>query len=149
MRLLPAFVLFFQLAAYEVPHVCVRDIVAPSYPRLARMAQLQGSVWLELKIDQSDRILSAQGSGAHRLLVEEAEKNIRQWTFAPIAGAVRFPITHRIEFRYQLKGKPRYDEPIPKVIFHLPDRVEITSPPFEMQTEAASHAGGRGLGRGL
>ena len=127
--------LLCQLTGQGPQRLCVQDIVVPGYPRLARIAQLEGSVSLELRIGEDGTVLSAEGSGAHPLLVQEAEKNIREWTFAMFPQSTEFPISHRIVFTYRLQGKPEYREPIPRVVLHLPDRVEIISRPSEVQPQ--------------
>jgi TonB family protein len=111
----------------------VHEIVVPTYPRLARVAQLEGSPSVELEIGKDGKVLSAKGSGAHPLLVQDAEKCLRQWVFAPIPEGLKLPVKHKVTFRYKLQGKPQYYDPVPRVVLHLPDLVEITSRPYEIQ----------------
>jgi hypothetical protein len=101
----------------------VRHIVSPGYPRLARIAQLQGPISVDVWIAPDGKIVSAKASGAHQLLLRETEDNVRKWIFEPSA----------IHYRYILTGKQMYADPVPAVSFDLPNEVEIRSNPFEPQ----------------
>ena len=115
--------------------LCVRRIVVPGYSGLARMAWLQGELRVEIEIDAYGKVISAKGTGAHPLLLEEAEKNLRQWIFGPFHKGIKFPIRHSVIYIYALKGKEVYRAPPPKVVLELPDRVSITSQPPEPQPQ--------------
>lgn len=54
----------------------------PTYPAMARQIRLQGTVTVQVLIDEAGRVLSAKGSG-HPLLIPEAEKAARQARFSP------------------------------------------------------------------
>ena len=54
----------------------------PTYPAMARQIRLQGTVTVQVLIDETGRVLSAKGTG-HPLLVPEAEKAARQARFSP------------------------------------------------------------------
>ena len=54
----------------------------PSYPPMARQIRLQGTVTVQVLIDEKGQVVSAKGSG-HPLLVSEAEKAARQARFSP------------------------------------------------------------------
>jgi len=107
----------------------VRHIVSPGYPRLARIAQLQGPISVDVRIAPDGKIVSAKASGAHQLLLRETEDNVRKWIFEPSATE-----SHQIiHYRYILTGKQMYADPVPAVSFDLPNEVEIRSNPFEPQ----------------
>ncbi|HKP80997.1 MAG TPA: energy transducer TonB [Pyrinomonadaceae bacterium] len=53
----------------------------PSYPKLALQIGLQGTVTVQVLIDEDGRVLSAKGTG-HPLLVPEAEKAAKQARFS-------------------------------------------------------------------
>lgn len=137
----PLVCLLFSMSAvcYGGDDVCVRHLVVPGFPRLARMARLQGPVTIEIEIGEDGKVVSAKASGVHRLLERASEENIRQWTFRP-ATLTGSPISRqlRITYTYKLVGKEQYDDPPPYVVFDLPHRVEITSRPPEPQPAAAS-----------
>jgi TonB family protein len=54
----------------------------PIYPKMAVQIRLQGTVTVQVLIDESGRVVSAKGSG-HPLLIPEAEKAARQARFSP------------------------------------------------------------------
>ena len=54
----------------------------PIYPPMARQIRLQGTVSVQVLIDESGRVVSAKGSG-HPLLVVEAQKAAMQARFSP------------------------------------------------------------------
>ena len=123
------------VASHGADQICVRHLPVPGYPRLARMARLQGSVSVELEIGADGKVLSAKGSGAHRLLARASEENIRQWSFGAVpGGAASVPARrHRVIYVYKLEGKEEcYDSP-PIVVLDLPDRIQVTGHPPEPQ----------------
>jgi protein TonB len=54
----------------------------PAYPAMARQIRLQGTVTVQVLIDETGRVVSAKGSG-HPLLVGEAQKAAMQARFSP------------------------------------------------------------------
>jgi len=114
--------------------LCVREVLVPGYPVLARVAKLQGSIVVELEIGRQGKILSAKASGGHKFLMREAEKNVLHWSFAPLPESEKVPLKHTITYVYKLEGKPVDYNPVPTVLLHLPDRVEITTRPLAPQT---------------
>lgn len=118
-----------SLAAQE--HLCVRDLAVPYYAPLARMARLQGKVVLDIQVLADGHVGDVKASGAEPLLQQEAEKNIRKWTFGNLPQGSKFPIYHRIVYVYRLEGKPTFANEY-TYVFHLPDYVEIvTQPPAQ------------------
>jgi len=67
-------------AAPQAKDIAIREIVVPTYPHLAWLARLQGSLEMDLQVGQDGEVQSAKVQGAHPLLREESEKNIRSWT---------------------------------------------------------------------
>ena len=58
-------------------------LVAPGYPELARIAQIQGTVNVRVHLGQTGGVLSMEVTGGHTLLKEEVERNIAKWRFQP------------------------------------------------------------------
>ena len=112
---------------------CVRYIVAPGYPRLARMARLQGSVTVEVKVAEDGRVLSAKGIGAHNLLIRASEENVAHWIFDTGLDKNGASIKRTVIYVYRLEGKEQYYDSMPLVVFDLPGHVEITAHPPEPQ----------------
>src|SRR5690242_15360424 len=101
--------------------LCVRHLVVPEYPRLARMARLQGAVTVAIKIDTQGSVVSAKASGASKLLQRAAEQNVRQWTFCPrpVSGGTSSNWS-TITFVYRLEGREEYYDPPTRVAMDLP-----------------------------
>ena len=57
--------------------------VAPSYPQALRTARLKGDVIVEVKIDQSGSVISAEAVSGHRALIELCIKAAKAWQFSP------------------------------------------------------------------
>jgi protein TonB len=55
----------------------------PVYPQLARTAGIQGIVTVEILIDETGRVLSANATGGHPLLRQEAERAAFRTRFSP------------------------------------------------------------------
>ena len=134
-RLLICLTISPSVIAAESP-VYVKYIVVPSYVSLARSARLQGTVSLELEIDHDGKVLKAKGSGAHPLLIKEAEQNVRLWTFGFLQRSAEFPLHHKMDYIFRLEGDERYHDPPPRVVLVLPYRVEITSHPPQVMPQA-------------
>ena len=114
--------------------ICVRHLIVPGYPRLARSARLQGSVSVEITIDAEGKVVSAKASGASKLLQRAAEQNLLQWIFYPTrAPAGSSPTRSTMTFVYRLEGKEEYYDPPPRIIMDLPSHVDIVSNPPEPQ----------------
>ena len=107
----------------------VVDIVSPGYPPLARMAKLQGLVRVVVEISENGNVMSVATTGADQILQTAAAKNIRLWTFRSRTGVKS---RHVVTYVYRLEGGPSKHAECPEIVFHLPDRVEISSKPVEV-----------------
>ena len=74
MRLVFGGVLFMaaSVVSWAGDGLCLRHVVVPEYPSLARQARIQGSVILNIDIAENGEVVAP--SGAHRLLQDAAEK---------------------------------------------------------------------------
>jgi TonB family protein len=106
--------------------ICVRDLVVPGYPPLARMAKLEGSVTVEIEINADGKVTSAKAAGADPILQRAAETNIRLWTFGSRTESADSPQKHTVVYVYKLTKEYMR---CAQVILHLPDRVEISQEP--------------------
>ena len=64
----------------------VRKIVSrvpPQYPTLARSMNIKGSVRAVALVAPNGTVKSVEVKGGHPVLVEEAQKALRQWKFEP------------------------------------------------------------------
>jgi hypothetical protein len=125
------FVLFTLTTASSVAQLCVQRVVTPAYPRLARIAQIQGKVTVELTVDSGGKIAVGKATGP-KLLIENTEENLRHWILCPADSQRSFTIT----YSYLLQGQRQYHDGPSDVIFQLPQSVTITARPYEPQPSA-------------
>jgi TonB family protein len=119
------------MAGCQKQQLQVRDFVAPDYPRDANVANIQGTVTVNILIGPDGKVIQARGSGAHAILVEAAETNVRQWVFGPLPAVGEYPISHTVTYVYKLEEPPAYVLLFPTIRTHLPDRVELQARLFE------------------
>jgi TonB family protein len=100
-----------------------RPLVSP-WPLIARDAQIQGLVDMQLIISSDGLVSSANAISGHPVLKQAAEKNIRRWKFDPSSAGSR-PLTVKYEFRLELPKT--YYRPESQNIFELPTRVTVIS----------------------
>jgi protein TonB len=77
----------------------------PAYPVAAKQARIQGTVYMELTLDETGTVESVNVVSGHPLLIESAEACVRKWVYAPpiLNGKpVRVIIPVRINFRLAL-----------------------------------------------
>lgn len=97
---------------------------SPIYNELARVARLQGDVKLKVSIGRDGRVskvLVAQPA-PHKLLQDEAVKNIEKWTFN--SGEER---TLEITYQFRLVEPELYYTPPSRVAVDFPSTVHIES----------------------
>jgi TonB family protein len=112
-----------------VDSTCVKHILVPGYPHLARAATLQGTVTVEVDVDSDGNVASKRSSGANELLQRASEANVAQWKFCPASGATGAR-KHSIIYIYKLEGPKEYPvDSAPIVSIDLPNRVEIVARP--------------------
>ena len=61
--------------------------VQPSYPALAKAAEVSGSVVVEVIVDEEGNVESARAVNGHPLLRDAAIEAARRWQFTPTALA--------------------------------------------------------------
>ena len=77
----------------------------PQYPKLARLAQLEGTVFVSAYIDTTGKVIRAHvAQSAHEILDTAALQAIKQWEFSPamnrdkpVAVWITIPITFRLK----------------------------------------------------
>lgn len=83
-----------------------RENPKPEYPRLARRRAYQGTVVLEVLVDQEGRVVDLRvfASSGHQVLDRAAMKSVKTWLFEPgMRGDQRVAMWVRIPIRFQLK----------------------------------------------
>jgi TonB-like protein len=103
----------------DAPLPVVRAAEMPLYPHLARIARIEGTVRLQVWTDGSS-VVKVQRTGAHKLLMDAAEENLKTWRFYP-HKATSFDVV----FVYSLEKEEVSGWVNPSIVLHLPTRVEI------------------------
>lgn len=125
--------LLLTLNSYQtVDATCVKHILVPRYPRLARLAQLQGAVTVKIEIGIDGTVVSTVSSGPDDLLRRASEENVQHWTFCRAPEGTG-PRMYSLTYVYKLEGAKEYNGSPPIVSIDLPDRVEIIGNPPEPQ----------------
>lgn len=127
MAAITACMMLVECASYAQEGICVRDVVAPDYPPLAEMANLQGSIKVAIEINDQGTVQSAKASGGNPILLREVERNAKQWTFRFLPDEPKSPHGLTVTYVFKLQGEPVDHPRSPMVVFHLPDTVEITA----------------------
>jgi len=104
--------------------ICLVRWESPIYNEVARIGRMQGDVKLQVLIDRDGRVSKAlvAESSSHKLLQDEAVKNIEKWTFN--SGEER---TLEITYQYRLVEPELYYTPPSRVIVDFPATVHIES----------------------
>lgn len=128
-RLWLCFLLLSGQPVFAQETLCVRDLDAPSYPELARQAQVEGVVTVSVAIGSDGRATSSEISGPstyvgtpRALLAEEAQSNIKTWTFS--SGE---PRKVEVTYEFRLEQPKVRTMPQARIHFDLPNHVVITS----------------------
>ncbi len=103
------------LSALSVDDPTTRQPVATrvesiAYPDIARAAQIQGTVDVEIIISSDGGVSSANAISGHPLLKQAAEKNIKTWRFDSSSSVPKI-----------------YYRPESRNIFELPTKVTVMS----------------------
>jgi hypothetical protein len=106
----------------ELPVVTHADV--PSYPPMARIAHITGTVQIEVTIKNGVMAITEVKSPAPPILVNATLENLKTWKFASDANAA-FRITYIYEVEREgtaLPGNPRIE-------MQLPNLIKITAQP--------------------
>jgi TonB family protein len=95
----------------------------PLYPALARAANVEGTIHVEVTTD-GHRVTAARSRDGYRILADAAVKNAQTWEFA-----THEPTTFTITYRYRLVAKLTRNLLGPTVILRLPTEVEVLAMP--------------------
>lgn len=132
-----AWLILTTIAASASSGLCVQHLISPGYPRLARIAQLEGAVTVKAELGSDGTVasvISAGGDSGNKFLLDVSRDNLRQWLFCKAdPSQTKSDREISITYVYKLNGKPAYYEPPAEVVFDLPDRIEITSRPYDPQ----------------
>jgi TonB-like protein len=105
----------------------VQSAEMPLYPELARQARIEGTVRMRVTTNGA-AVTNLTANGAHKLLLEAAEQNVRTWHFYR-----HKPQTFSVTFVYKLEQPEVYGSVNPTLLIELPHRVAVrTKMPIAM-----------------
>jgi outer membrane biosynthesis protein TonB len=106
----------------------IQSAEMPLYPHLARIARIEGTARVEVTTD-GIKIVKVTASGAHNLLLDAAQANIRTWHFYPHERQ-----TFTVSYIYKLESQEVFGFVNPTVLLDLPSRVEIRTKMHPVET---------------
>jgi len=84
---------------------------APAYPAVAKAARAQGTVVVQVVVDEEGRVVSAQAVSGHPLLRQAAQQAAEQARFSPTwLSGQPVKITGTITYNFVLRASARSDE---------------------------------------
>jgi TonB family protein len=84
----------------------------PDYPAIARAAGAQGTVDVEVTVDEQGNVASAHAISGHQLLQNAAVEAARQWSFSPtLLKGQPVKVAGIITFQFTLSGKENESAP--------------------------------------
>ena len=122
-------VLLVSAGCRAVEPIYVKEMPVPHYPAVARMALVQGSTRVDIRINSDGTVSAAKATGGDPILQRSAESNVRLWCFGFASQIKEFPIRHSVLFTYKIVGERAVNPGCASVLLHLPDRIEISARP--------------------
>jgi len=113
----------------------VESMGVPVYPPLARTANVEGVVHLEISTD-GHGVLSARAQDGPKLLAEAAEANARTWRFA-----IHEPATFTVTFRYSLTKNSASQLSGSTIVLRLPTEVNVSTKRWPGTVDMPTHIG--------
>jgi TonB family protein len=123
----------------EEKPLCPTHIQSPGYPRIARVAHVEGKLVLSVTIDAggdvTDVVVTNDGKSLE-LLKRDTIFNARTWRFTkpPLA-----PYKQTIVYEYEIDRALPLDDPRTSVTFDLPGRVTIVTSGVSIQTDRTTN----------
>jgi TonB family protein len=108
-----------QSEAYTPEIPVLKSGEMPVYPHLARLAGIEGTVRVKVTTD-GITVIKISTSGAHKLLVDAAEQNVKTWKLYR-----HKPQTFTVRFVYKLEAPRVYGFANSTVLLELPNRIEV------------------------
>jgi TonB family protein len=105
----------------------VVNAIPAIYPRIAAVAEVSGTVVIEVKIKPDGTVGEANAVDGHKLFRVAAEKSSRLWVFNPITAS-NISRTARLTFAFKL---------IPKVA-NPEDLLPVFMPPYSVESRATT-----------
>ena len=126
------------------PLIYVKHLEPPYYPPLARVTRIQGTVVMMLKLGADGKVLTIEESSdpmkrVSTILRNDAEKNVKTWTFGCVGCAPGASFEHTIKFNYILDDNAALNRS--KVVMDLPDEATMSIGPIPINASATSKKG--------
>jgi TonB family protein len=99
-----------------------------NYPPLARMANVRGSVVVQVTLDETGRVASASALSGTRWLVHSALSNAKRWVFRPNAGKAVVLV-----YQFHIRERCVQYKSASTFAFEAPNFVLVTDCAFEAQ----------------
>jgi len=134
-----------SLPQTETPIIYAKHVEPPYYPPLPRMTRAGGTIEMKLKIGADGAVLSVEstpigfGGKVLAMLKDDAEKNVKTWTFGCAGCAPNAPFEHTIKFKYVLDDK--LPDRTTKTVMDLPDEVTMSAGPIPVEPATTSNKG--------
>jgi len=92
---------------FEPEHYQLAKYVAPDYPRLAMVAQIEGKVEVEIYVDSTRGTVKQEHAiSGHPLLQKSAENAVKEWVFHPADPPLAKPIVAVLNFSLGCDASP-------------------------------------------
>jgi hypothetical protein len=139
-----AIIIVAVLAVAVCPFISAQDAVPvsatpvvkagemPLYPHLARLARIEGTVQVKVTTD-GDNVTRVSAAGAHKLLLDAAEQNVKSWRLYP-----HKPQTFTVTFVYKVERPEVFGLVNPTVTLDLPYHVEVRTKMHTVETTQAN-----------
>ena len=108
------------LVAWSQDWTPSKIVAITEYPRVPRLARVQGTVEVKCTLDANGTVTSAEALSGPQLLQEPARRNALQWKFQPASKEVRGN-SATLMYVFLLEGKPQ-DAPSSTFVFEMPNR---------------------------
>jgi TonB family protein len=116
-------VALFLFVSQTTEPITVTYLESIAYPVVARDAQIQGAVEIDVIVSPDGNVISASANSGHPALKHPAEENVRRWRFAPANTKISFSIVY--EFSLEEPRLPYGSET--KNYFDLPSKVRVVT----------------------
>jgi TonB family protein len=98
----------------------------PLYPSIARSAHIQGTVEIQVRVENGGVVDVRVQSPGSPYLINPTVANIKTWRFEPDTNA-----SFLVKFIYEIRGKETLRPENPRVELDLPRLVKIIARPFK------------------
>ncbi len=124
---MPRAILLFLLVATAVAEDATLNWVVfskPVYPQMARIANIQGQVTLEIVV-HSDGAVKIQKATGHPILIEAAKDSVLHSTLS-CEGCGSEPHTFPVTYDFKIDNQPPPPAPVPAPV-RIPERQRVRS----------------------